>query len=529
MYWTSGQRMLEAARLVASRPNLHIIYISNFKCGPDSYIKYFTRQAAGAPLLVLQFDGHGNDAGYLTRCEAYLDSKGILRCYSGPDRGRPAGHDGRPPADGQDGLHPADGLRQRARVRGRLPFARRRRRADAAVRRPDPRTRRALHVRRRVLPGQGDDRRFHAGARARPDADPARTVFFLPTADGPCRFGQYAAVPAAPARRARLPPVDVLSPTSRNAYGGLGSLARPFVRTALADAGRRRHPAETAAAASSLRAPLGAADATFEECLDDVCTAVEHGPTSPARQLLSASRRRSCAAACGSPGSTRGPIRPRPLIGVVGEIFCRLNTFSNEDAVRRLEQAGAEVWLSGHHGVGVVHRRRAVPKAASPRTHRVDGRRRPPGCGARVQHHDERVLLEPFTEDFRGYEEPGVQEVVEAARPYLPADGALGEMVLSVGTVDPARGTRRRRHHRHQPVHLHERDRLRGGLPARLSRSRRPADPFAVLRRHAAGPRSDLGVYLDLARSYQRRKKTARPLPAPFRRSLPGQRPLPNR
>jgi predicted CoA-substrate-specific enzyme activase len=81
MYWTSGRRMLEAARLVASRPDLHIIYISNFKCGPDSYIKYFTRQAAGAPLLVLQFDGHGNDAGYLTRCEAYLDSKGILRCY----------------------------------------------------------------------------------------------------------------------------------------------------------------------------------------------------------------------------------------------------------------------------------------------------------------------------------------------------------------------------------------------------------------------------------------------------------------
>jgi predicted CoA-substrate-specific enzyme activase len=80
MYWTSGRRMLEAARLVASRPNLHIIYITNFKCGPDSYIKHFARQAAGAPLLVLQFDGHGNDAGYLTRCEAFLDSKGILRC-----------------------------------------------------------------------------------------------------------------------------------------------------------------------------------------------------------------------------------------------------------------------------------------------------------------------------------------------------------------------------------------------------------------------------------------------------------------
>jgi predicted nucleotide-binding protein (sugar kinase/HSP70/actin superfamily) len=91
MYWTSGQRILAAARLVAGRPNLHIIYISNFKCGPDSYIKYFTRQAAGAPLLVLQFDGHGNDAGYLTRCEAYLDSKGLLRCYPEPTAHEPTG------------------------------------------------------------------------------------------------------------------------------------------------------------------------------------------------------------------------------------------------------------------------------------------------------------------------------------------------------------------------------------------------------------------------------------------------------
>jgi predicted nucleotide-binding protein (sugar kinase/HSP70/actin superfamily) len=81
MFWASGRKILDAARLAATNPNLHVVYITNFKCGPDSYIKHFAREAAGAPLLVLQFDGHGNDAGYMTRCEAYLDSKGILRCY----------------------------------------------------------------------------------------------------------------------------------------------------------------------------------------------------------------------------------------------------------------------------------------------------------------------------------------------------------------------------------------------------------------------------------------------------------------
>lgn len=81
MFWISGRKILEAARIAGERANLHLVYITNFKCGPDSYIKHFARDAAGAPLLVLQFDGHGNDAGYMTRCEAYLDSKGILRCY----------------------------------------------------------------------------------------------------------------------------------------------------------------------------------------------------------------------------------------------------------------------------------------------------------------------------------------------------------------------------------------------------------------------------------------------------------------
>ncbi len=82
MYWNSGRRILAAARLASRHANLHLVYISNFKCGPDSYIKSFLDDAAGKPSLVLQFDGHASDAGYITRCEAYLDSKGFLRCPS---------------------------------------------------------------------------------------------------------------------------------------------------------------------------------------------------------------------------------------------------------------------------------------------------------------------------------------------------------------------------------------------------------------------------------------------------------------
>jgi len=82
MFWSSGRQILEAAKFTQRDPDLHVIYISNFKCGPDSFIKLFLREAAGKPALFLQFDAHSNDAGYLTRCEAYLDSKGFLRCQS---------------------------------------------------------------------------------------------------------------------------------------------------------------------------------------------------------------------------------------------------------------------------------------------------------------------------------------------------------------------------------------------------------------------------------------------------------------
>ncbi len=82
MYWNYGRKIIAAAKIVGQYPNLHIIYMTNFKCGPDSYIKHFITKASGKPYLSLQFDGHSNDAGYITRCEAYLDSKGALRWWA---------------------------------------------------------------------------------------------------------------------------------------------------------------------------------------------------------------------------------------------------------------------------------------------------------------------------------------------------------------------------------------------------------------------------------------------------------------
>jgi predicted CoA-substrate-specific enzyme activase len=91
MFWSYGAKILAAAAFVQDKPQLHIVYITNFKCGPDSYIKHFITEISGRPFLSLQFDGHNNDAGMLTRCEAYLDSKGVLRRWGHTEQEMAAG------------------------------------------------------------------------------------------------------------------------------------------------------------------------------------------------------------------------------------------------------------------------------------------------------------------------------------------------------------------------------------------------------------------------------------------------------
>ena len=64
-----------------------------------------------------------------------------------------------------------------------------------------------------------------------PGNDPARTVFFMPTAQGPCRFGQYSPYLRHVLDSSGYRDTQILAPSSNNGYGGLGDMARPFMRT----------------------------------------------------------------------------------------------------------------------------------------------------------------------------------------------------------------------------------------------------------------------------------------------------------
>ncbi|MCX5907875.1 MAG: acyl-CoA dehydratase activase, partial [Deltaproteobacteria bacterium] len=75
MYWKYGQKIFSAAHIVRNDPRLHAIYITNFSCGPDSFILHFFREKLrGKPYLQIEIDEHSADVGAITRLEAFLDS-----------------------------------------------------------------------------------------------------------------------------------------------------------------------------------------------------------------------------------------------------------------------------------------------------------------------------------------------------------------------------------------------------------------------------------------------------------------------
>src|SRR3569832_220150 len=65
----------------------------------------------------------------------------------------------------------------------------------------------------------------------KPGVDRSQVALFVPTAQGPCRFGQYAPYLRQILDTNGYADVEILSPSSQNSYQGLGSLAAAFTRT----------------------------------------------------------------------------------------------------------------------------------------------------------------------------------------------------------------------------------------------------------------------------------------------------------
>jgi predicted CoA-substrate-specific enzyme activase len=424
MYWKYGQRILAAARIIQRHPNLYPVYITNFGCGPDSFImKFFGRELRGKPCLTLEVDEHSADVGAITRCEAFLDSlKNVRQRHDGEHRKVRAGN---------LEVRPSRAGRQKVYIpymddHGFVLAAAMRSNGVDAVQMPlsDERT---IELGRKVTTGKecypciittGDILRQIE----QPDFDPDHSAFFMPTAFGPCRFGQYNKFQRMVLDDMGLEQVPIITLDQDVDYQkdarlfGADFQKKAFTSILFVDCMqkllRETRPYEV---------NKGETDRVYGQMLDQLCRHVEQGgrPHELARDV------RQAMEAIAIDRSER-----RPVIGVVGEIFVRSNAFTNNFVVRKIEALGGEAclppfeeWINY-----IAWSRQEDWKTKGNLKGMVEE-----WLVSFVQRREKARIMKPFAGSIRKlfYEVPSSQ-VVEMGRQYM--DPAMrGEPILSMG------------------------------------------------------------------------------------------------
>jgi predicted nucleotide-binding protein (sugar kinase/HSP70/actin superfamily) len=345
--------------------------------------------------------------------------------------------------------------------------------------------------------------------------EPEKAAFFLPRTEGPCRLGQYAPQIRSLLCRLGHPDVLLVSPTDGDGYREAGTYARTLTRTAWRAVVSSDLLVKLLLKTRPYERTVGDADHAYAVSRRELCSALERPASSPRAQLVCLAdtliRIRDCFRTIPAHYESG-----RLLIGIQGEIFCRMEEFSNGHVIRRLEACGAEAWLSD------LSEWIWYSNSEEEQRLRHGGRRYSLAMmTARLRDHvqrtDQHALHKLFAADFDGYEEPdSTCDLFGAGAPYLPYTCTEGEMVLSAGKVD----------------HF-----FRRGADGILDVS-----PFSCMngivsealyprlsQDHAGIPirnvyvdgtgrdlSPDLEIFLELARTYQRNKPYARRYPATF-------------
>ncbi len=146
VHWASAGRTLRATVAAARDGDVFPVLVGAYGCGPNSMVEHlFDDLLEDFPHTVLESDGHGGKAGYVTRVQAFLHA---VRDY----REQTSDEDGVPPGATRRRAARAVRRAATAQPRGRrvrqVPLRPPRRHAGAALRRGDARPRHGRRLRR---------------------------------------------------------------------------------------------------------------------------------------------------------------------------------------------------------------------------------------------------------------------------------------------------------------------------------------------------------------------------------------------
>ena len=419
-YWFSEGKHIAGAAIVAPSPSLYGLVLTNFGCGPNSFILNIVEDIMGGkPLGQLEIDEHAAEAGIVTRLEAFVDT---IKGFARSSKLHEVRHE-----DIYRGASTVTSSKKTLLIPRMAPHAEL---LGAAIE--------ACGSRAIVLPEQDErnlvySNQVTSGKECLPyrvtlgdfmrffyenGADSSTSLGFMAGSFGPCRFGKYALEQMRILKEIGFD-LPLQTSMSNNAYRDF-DLGPDFERLAWKGVVAADYLQKLLWRTRPYEKRAGSADLLFSERLGMIANRLraKENYDDVLRQTTSEFK------------SLIAPDLPRrPLVGINGEIFLRSNSFSNSDLVRACEEAGLEVvvspvgeWIkyTSYRNVEDAVRERNVKKMMVGYIKKL------------VQERDERKVAINCRElvDVR---EPSTAEIVALSSRYLsPKCGS--EAVLSIGS-----------------------------------------------------------------------------------------------
>ena len=420
-YWFYENKYIAAAAITAADSQLYGLTLTNFGCGPNSFMLHLVEDIMGGkPLGQLEIDEHAAEAGLVTRLEAYVDTiVGFARSGRKLAQVAPATiYRASPTLTDMKKTFIIPQMAPHLKVLQAILEAS----GLNTILLPEANERNLYYADRVTSGVECLPYRVTLGDYMRYCFDDSHNLenveALMAGAYGPCRLGKYALEQRRVLQNAGI---DILVRTSvsNNAYrdikispgvarvGWRAGVAVDYLQKLL----WRTRPYEK---------KTGEAERLFDEYVDRIadrvrgkqeCKDLIRQATAEFRSLID-------------------PALPRrPLVGINGEIFLRSNRFSNQDMVKVCEDAGLEVvvspmikWMNyiSYRHVEDALRDHKLMKAITSYVLK------------RVQEHEEHVVAKYFAE-LLPEKEPSTEDLLNCTSPWFsPRCGS--EAVLSIGS-----------------------------------------------------------------------------------------------
>ncbi len=332
--WHYSREQLRVLEFIRSDRRLFPVLLSNYGCGPDAFtVKHLEEMLCDRPRLFLEFDEHRGEAGLVTRLEAFADEMNSYIDLGTTWSATPKATRGSIPRpcgkrlfipNFSEHAHIYAAVLQSAGLDAQvLPM-------------PDAET---LRLGEELSSGQechpfsiilGELARI-SRSRELQKGD----VFVIPSTTSLCLIRQYGDAYRILAERAQLPEIEIWDAAGREIGNviGMSGLLRLYEGLSAVDF--------LYVLATRLRAyerQSGTVDDIFTDVIARVSRAVAN-KRSVETELINGVRELLAMQRDGNPGD-------KPVIGVTGDLYTRINPVGNKGLFRHIESMGCEVWPS---------------------------------------------------------------------------------------------------------------------------------------------------------------------------------------